>query len=150
MDDYEEATEVYVQALAVVDPIRLRFWDSRGLTMSQLRLMYLIWQAEGCSVSELAEQMRVRPPTLSGLLDRLGGQALIARTHDLEDRRVVRVSLTQEGRRLLDEITTAGRAYLKAIFDGMGPEGVSEFVRALNHFSQVAATTIEPKFYRVT
>ena len=101
------AITAYGRALAVADPIRLRFWDSRGLTMTQLRLMYLIYQRNELTISELAELMVVRRPTITGLTDRLVKQKLIRRLSDKTDRRIVRIALTKEGRRVLGEIEVA-------------------------------------------
>jgi len=128
----------YGQALAVADPIRLRFWDERGLTMAQLRLMYTLLIEGEQPVGELAEKMSVRPPTATGLTDRLIRQNLIERLPDPSDRRVVRVALTPEGRRVLGEIETASRAYLDAIFSRMGDERVKELVELLDELTQSA------------
>ncbi len=128
----------YGGALAVADPIRLRFWDKRGLTMAQLRLMYIVLIDGEQAVGELAEKMSVRPPTVTGLTDRLIRQALIERLNDPADRRVVRVALTKEGRRVLGEIEAASRAYLDAIFSRMGDERVEELVGLLDEFTKTA------------
>jgi len=135
----ERGLQAYGRALRVTEPVRLRFWDSRGLTMSQLRLMYLISQAENSCVGELAHEMRVRPATLTGLADRLARQQLIQRTHDPDDRRLVRVALTPEGKRVLDELLTAARALLEAILSRMETAAVEAFVESLEEFDRVAA-----------
>lgn len=135
----ERGLQAYGRALRVTEPVRLRFWDSRGLTMSQLRLMYLISQAENSCVGELAHEMRVRPATLTGLADRLARQRLIQRTHDPDDRRLVRVALTPEGKRVLDELLTAARALLEAILSRMETATVEAFVESLEEFDRVAA-----------
>ena len=128
----------YGGALAVADPIRLRFWDKRGLTMAQLRLMYILLMDGEQPVGELAEKMSVRPPTATGLTDRLIRQSLIERRTDPSDRRVVKVALTQEGRRVLGEIEAASRAYLDAIFGRMGEERVKELIELLDEFTASA------------
>ena len=141
MDDamLDQAMRAYGRALAVADPIRLRFWDGRGLTMPQLRLMYLLHQQDCRAVGELAEQMNVRPATVTGLTDRLVRQHLIERQPDPDDRRVVRVALTPEGRRVLGEIETASRAYLDAIFERMGEDAVERLIDLFEQFSAAAA-----------
>jgi DNA-binding MarR family transcriptional regulator len=134
----DRAMRAYGRALAVADPIRLQFWDSRGLTMPQLRLMYLLLLQDCRPVGELAEQMNVRPATVTGLTDRLVRQGLIERQADPEDRRVVRVALTPEGRRVVGEIETASRAYLQAIFDRLGTDVVDSLVELFEQFSDAA------------
>ncbi len=140
MDDelLTQAMRAYGRALAVADPIRLRFWDGRGLTMPQLRLMYLLLQQDCRSVGELADEMNVRPATVTGLTDRLVRQRLIKRKDDPDDRRVVRVALTAEGRRVLGEIESASRAYLRAVFERIGDDGVRRLIELFEHFGAAA------------
>lgn len=132
------AIVAYGRALSVADPIRLQFWDNRGLTMTQLRLMYLLYRRDEQTITELAEQMRVRKPTITGLTDRLIKHKLIRRLNDPTDRRVVRIALTKEGRRVLGEIEVASKAYLDRIFGSLGDAKVEEFVRVLEDFSRSA------------
>lgn len=132
----------YGGALSVADPIRLRFWDSRGLTMAQLRLMYTLITDGEQAIGELAEKLSVRSPTVTGLTNRLIKQKLIERLSDPNDRRIVRIGLTKDGRRVLGEIEAASRAYLDRIFETMGEERVEELIRVLDGFTQ-AATAVQ-------
>jgi DNA-binding MarR family transcriptional regulator len=133
-----EAMRAYGRAIAVADPIRLRFWDGRGLTMPQLRLMSLLLQQDCRSVGELADEMGVRPATVTGLTDRLVRQRLIERRDDLADRRVVRIVLTDEGRRVLSEIETVSRAYMREILSRMETAAVRRLVAAFEEFRAAA------------
>jgi len=128
----------YGGALSVADPIRLQFWDNRGLTMAQLRLMYALLTDGEQSIGELAEKMSVRPPTVTGLTNRLVKHDLIDRRSDGADRRIVRVGLTASGRRVLGEIETASRAYLNRIFDKLGDQKVEALIQALDEFTETA------------
>jgi DNA-binding MarR family transcriptional regulator len=84
----------------------------------------------------------VRPPTVTGLTNRLVRQKLIERLSDPLDRRVVRVDLTDEGRRVLGEIEAASRAYLGEILDRLGEEKVEQLVTILDEFT-VAARAVQ-------
>jgi DNA-binding MarR family transcriptional regulator len=137
-DTFAVAHEAYVGLIRVMDPLRFRFWDSRELTMTQLRVMFLIRERFQPSTGELAEEMRIRPATLSGLADRLEHKGLVHRWPDVADRRVVRVGLTAAGASLLDEASAAGTAFLEAVFQRMGPEGIEEFIRSANAFITAA------------
>ncbi len=134
-----EAMLAYGRALAVADPLRLRLWDDRGLTMPQLRVMFHLLHHVDRPVGELADVMNVRPATMTGLTDRLVRQRLIERLADPGDRRVVRVALTDEGRSLVSEIETASRAFLDEIFERMGEEAVERLVRSFEEFADAAS-----------
>jgi len=61
-------------------------------------------KADGASQRELAQHMRIEPPTLVRHLDKLGEQGLVERRPDPDDRRVVRVVVTDAGRARLAEL----------------------------------------------
>jgi DNA-binding MarR family transcriptional regulator len=145
-DTFDAAHSAYVGLIRVMDPLRFMFWDSRDVTMTQLRVMFLIRERCQPSTGELAEQMRIRPATLTGLADRLETRGLIRRWPDESDRRVVRVGLTDAGSSLLDEASAAGRAFLDATFERMGSEAVEAFTRAATAFIAAA----EPQTAAVT
>lgn len=134
----ERALRAYARALNVADPIRLQFWDDRGLTMPQLRIMFLLFESDGQSAGELAAAMRVTPATMTGLTDRLVRQQLIERQPDSRDGRIVRVFLTPAGWATAQAVEFASRAYLDRIFERMGDEGVDRLVEALREFAHAA------------
>jgi MarR family transcriptional regulator, organic hydroperoxide resistance regulator len=136
------ALQAYARAVAVADPIRIRFWDGRGLTMPQLRLMYIVRDSGPRSVGEIAERLNVRPATVTGLTDRLVRQKLIERQDDPADRRVVQVALTAEGRRVLGEIEVASRAYFDAIFERMSESDVVQLISLFQKLADTAATVV--------
>lgn len=135
----ERTLEAYFHAIAVIDPLRLHFWDSRGATTTQLRVMHAIRLKGEPSTGELAEELHVRPATLTGLADRLERNGFVRRWTDPTDRRVVRIGLTQEGTALLDEVFAAARDYVGTILERMGPEARDELLTALEHFVATAA-----------
>jgi DNA-binding MarR family transcriptional regulator len=147
-DVYTEAHRAYFGLITVMDPVRFMFWDSLGVTMTQLRVMFLIRERCQPSTGELAEEMHIRPATLTGLADRLESRGLIHRWPDAGDRRVVRVGLTDAGTALLDEASAAGRAFLDGVFERMGPEATRDFIEAANAFIAAAEQqepSVEPR-----
>jgi DNA-binding MarR family transcriptional regulator len=134
----DHAVDAYFRAVHVIDPLRLRFWDSRGATTTQLRVMYTIRQMCEPSTGELAENLRIRPATLSGLADRLERNGFAKRWTDPTDRRVVRIGLTDEGTGLLDEVFAAARDYLTSVFERMGAEARDELAVAFERFADTA------------
>ena len=60
--------------------------------------------ADGASQRELAELMRIEPPTLVRHLDKLAEEGLVERRPDPDDRRVLRVVVTPGGRKRLAQL----------------------------------------------
>jgi len=78
--------------------------QSLGLTQAQWRAIAHIAHREGCNQISLAEILEVKPITLSRLLDRLQASGWIERRADPEDRRAIRLYLSQQARPLLEKM----------------------------------------------
>jgi DNA-binding MarR family transcriptional regulator len=73
-----------------------------GLTGPQVWAIKVISEFAPLRVSDLAKKMYLHPATTVGILDRLEKRGLIARTRSSGDRRVVDVTLTDEGRTFVE------------------------------------------------
>ena len=74
--------------------------DRIGLTYSQYTVMLVLWENDQVALRDLGELLHLDSGTLSPLLKRLEKQGFITRRRDADDERVLRVSLTDEGRDL--------------------------------------------------
>jgi DNA-binding MarR family transcriptional regulator len=134
-----QAMKLYAQAMAIVDPIRVRLWSEAELTTSQLRLLILLRQEPGATLSSLAAHLRVSPPTASGLVDRLVRQDYLRREGDPNDRRFVRHHLTERGVAVLGELEREGRALMNDILGRLSDSELDELVRGLELLNAAAA-----------
>src|SRR5215510_10922216 len=66
-----------------------------SLHVGQEMLLLHLWQSDGITQSELAEDICVQPATLTRSLDRLTQMGLVERRVDAQDQRVSRVYLTE-------------------------------------------------------
>lgn len=83
---------------------RLRVEDSTsGLTAPRLSALSVLVFGGPLTMGELAAAEQVTPPTISRLVQDLERLGLVVRRVDPDDRRILRVEATAEGRRLLDE-----------------------------------------------
>lgn len=137
-DQQTLAMKLYAQAMAIVDPIRIRMWSEAELTTSQLRLLFLVRGEPGATLTSLAAHLRVSPPTASGLVDRLVRQDYLRRDGDPNDRRYVRHALTARGAAMLGELEREGRALLDDILDRLSDADIDGLVRSLTLLNAAA------------
>lgn len=88
-----------------------------GLAAGQEFVLMLLWDKSPQAQADLTKQLAVEPPTTAKALSRLETLGLVSRERKVSDRRVVLVSLTDQGRALeapvlavwdtLEELTTA-------------------------------------------
>lgn len=104
---------------SISDVVRQITWQSQkqllktlsrpdiGLTMPQMVTLFAIRDAQTCRMSELADITQQSAGTLTGIVDRLIDDNLVGRVRDMDDRRVVQVTLTQAGE---DRVTRVEQA----------------------------------------
>jgi DNA-binding MarR family transcriptional regulator len=78
-----------------------------ALTMPQMVTLFAIRDANTCRMSELAEITQQSAGTLTGIVDRLIEDGLVARVRDADDRRVVQVALTDIGHERVERVEQA-------------------------------------------
>ena len=112
------------------------------LTLTQIKILMLLARHGSVSGGELAGLLGVGPAALSGMIDRLVAQDLVARTEDLHDRRVRRITLTKAGSELIGGILDAGAEQLRTVLSRLSDEELATVARAMHLL--VDATAGEP------
>ena len=95
-----------------------------GLTGPQLWAIKLIATAAPLKVSELARHMYLHPATVVGILDRLETKGLVSRTRSTEDRRVVEIALTGQGKELVEQAPEVAQGILVKGLEALSAEGL--------------------------
>src|ERR1043165_5700772 len=75
------------------------FMDRIGLHRAQATLLCRLFDQDGMTQSEIAEQLGVQGATVTNMLQRMEEAGLVARQRDPDDNRLVRVYLTDTGRK---------------------------------------------------
>ncbi len=76
-----------------------------GLTGPQLTVVKMLDELGDMSLSELSEKIRAQNSTVTGIVDRMERETLVERRRSDEDRRVVRIRLTDKGRRIARDVS---------------------------------------------
>lgn len=78
-----------------------------GIYAGQEQIINLIATHKSLSSGEIARALGVRPPTITKSIARLQEQGFVERTKGHEDGRIVRVSLTKAGKKILKKVNKA-------------------------------------------
>lgn len=90
---------LYAASSAIVRAYRPLLADL-GLTYPQYIVLMALWEREEVNVGDLADRLGLPPSGVTPVLDRLEAAGLVLRRRGTEDRRLVVVALTDEGRAL--------------------------------------------------
>jgi len=107
----------------------------RGLTTPQLLLLLILDHADrpALTMSELARELGVTLPTATGIVQRLSRQRLVERTHAERDRRLVFVSLTAAGRRVVRRLLRQFEDLVAEILGGLSDTEQASISRSAEH-----------------
>ena len=115
--------DAYLKVLRPLVEAYLAFWrtDSRHIrtlrvTPSQFDVIATLGDTDGMTCSELSRRTLVTKGTLTGVLDRLMAKGLIRRDDVKDDRRSIRVRLTEKGDALFRKTFAAHIAFLRPYF----------------------------------
>ena len=81
--------------------------EPHGLTHAQWGPLFMIRKSGSATVAELARELQMDPGAMTRLLDRLESKGLCKRLRSTDDRRVVNLALTEEGRKAADKVPVA-------------------------------------------
>ncbi len=87
-----------------------------GIQHGQMPIIMIVYENDGCSQKEIAEKMGVTPPTVNVSIQRLEKADIVCRKRDVADQRIMRVYLTDNGKRIVGEIQEESRAVEKIMF----------------------------------
>lgn len=91
----------------------------------------LMEMEEGLSAGELGKRLHVVPGRMADILKSLEAKHLINRRRDDEDKRVVKVTITEEGREVSREKREEIHQEYEGLFRLLGEEDVKELIRLL-------------------
>lgn len=108
------------------------------VTLPQYRALVVLAGRGPQRVADLAEALGVNPSTATRMGDRLVRKRLVRRARAADDRRVVRVAITADGRALIDEVTRRRRAEIRRIMRRLPAGEAAALVVALRRFAEAA------------
>lgn len=113
---------------------RLRQQVAGGVTPSQVSALATVERLGSPTLGELAGSEQVRPPSMTRIVVGLESAGLVTRHVDVDDRRVARVTLTGEGRRVLQRSRSLRTAFVARRLRRLSEperESLGELVRLL-------------------
>lgn len=106
---------------------------AEDITIAQYRTLVVLASRGPQKLADLAGLLGVTPSTAGRMCERLVRRRLVARHRAQADRRVVRISLTPAGRRIVDEATRQRRVFIADVLARVPPgkrRGMAEGLRA--------------------
>ena len=98
---------------------------------AQGRILFVLWEQDGITISALSEKTGLAKTTLTSMLDRLEKSGHIVRTFDPADRRTVRITLTESAQALRKKYEEVSAKMNEIFYKGFSDREITSFEKNL-------------------
>ena len=136
VDRFEESLQNVARAITQAR-LHERLLKSAGVRLDRAGAALLHKLSAGgdsLRITDLAELLGVDAPTVTRKVQQLEREEMVVRHTDPEDRRATRIRLTPVGRRTLDRVMRARRAWLERLLEGWDDDDLSTLAELLGRF----------------
>jgi DNA-binding MarR family transcriptional regulator len=110
---------------------------SSGLEVAQYRVLGSLMKSGAHPISEIGRELYISKPYMTVLVDSLMEKGWIERGHDPDDRRVILISITPDGKKHLRRAFEVYRADVKNLLTGLGKNDISRLCSAVEHLKDI-------------
>lgn len=98
---------------------------------AQGRILYVLWQEDDLSISEVARRTGLAKTTLTSMLDRMEERGFLERAADRQDRRQLRIVLTPKARALNDRYNKVSDEMSQIFYENFSDDEINTFENLL-------------------
>jgi DNA-binding MarR family transcriptional regulator len=91
-----------------------------GVSMAQSFVLFSLLENDGSTLSEIGALAHIENSSLTTMVDKLEKEGLVERSLFPQDRRVIKLFLTDAGRKLAMEVLSAGAEFNQQLTDKLG------------------------------
>ena len=137
----ETAFRALIRTFGLLERIMQPYFARFGISGAQFGVMRTLQRAEqeglpGLGVTDLSERLWIRPPSVTGVVDRLVRDGLVTREALPADRRVKQIRLTPKGKQRVGQVLEVHSRQIEKILAGLTLEDQSELQRLLGLLGQ--------------
>ena len=101
------------------------------ITTPQILALVALKDRPGITMGALCERLYLACSTATDLIDRMEKNGYLERNRDPDDRRVIRLSITEKGQNIIDQVINARRRYVDSILKQLTQEEIDQLAQAL-------------------
>jgi DNA-binding MarR family transcriptional regulator len=148
-----EKIDAFSREMVEVLPLMFREFSKREdnvltrgkITFPQMVAVDYVSRKTRVKMNELAKVLSIKMSSATVLVDRLVREKILSRARDEADRRLVWVSATPKGRKLVGEVLTQKRESIKQIFGVLSEEERRQYLVIIRKVRQHILSDLEEK-----
>jgi MarR family transcriptional regulator, organic hydroperoxide resistance regulator len=106
------------------------------ITPPQFIALQWLFEDGDMTIGDLSNKMYLACSTTTDLIDRMEKSSLVERVKSPNDRRVVRIHLLEEGKRIIDEVIKKRQVYLEEVLVDFSTEEIQLLQKSLTKLHQ--------------
>lgn len=107
--------------------------EAHGVSIPQSFILYSLLEQDGSTLKEIGNKTLIDSSSMTVLVDKLEKDELVERKLDSQDRRAIRVFITEKGMRIAEQVSAIGIAFNSKLYDLLGEGNQKEFIHGINN-----------------
>jgi len=142
-DHMTEVRNIFVQIFSKMVRSGKKITDI-PFSLSQMKALSAFHEDRQYTMSELSKNALVKMPSMTEMVDRLESEGIMKRIRDTGDRRVVKVCLTDKGKKIHDKMVGRRREELSDMFGQLSERDQDELITSLRKVSGILKKITKP------
>jgi DNA-binding MarR family transcriptional regulator len=137
-----------IRTVGLLERVMQAHFARFGISGAQWGVLRNLHRAEqeglpGLRLTDLSDRLLVRPPSVTGAVDRLERAGLVERRDSLNDLRAKQVALTIKGRELVERVLVFHGAKIDLVLGGLSPAEQADLHRLLGRLGRHLEQLVE-------
>lgn len=137
----ERAFRQLIRTFGLLERVMQPYFAQFGISGAQWAVLRNLHRAEreglrGLRLTDLSRRMLIRPPSVTGIVDRLEKMRLIIREASTTDLRAKEVALTDGGRYLVEKVLTVHDGQIAKVMSGLVPKEQEDLYALLTRLGE--------------
>lgn len=133
----EGAFRSLIRTFGLIERVMNPYFSQHGISGAQWGVLRALHRAaaegkDALSVTELSDRLLIRPPSVTGVIDRMVKEGWVSREPLPSDMRVKQIRLKPKARDLLRKILSEHEAQIGRLLGGLSPAEQAELHRLLD------------------
>ena len=130
-----------IRTFGLVERVMHSHFARFGISGAQWGVLRTLHRAQqegsgGLRLTDLSDRLLIRPPSVTGAVDRLERAGLVVRGDSPTDLRAKQVGLTRKGQQLVERVLGVHEKQINRVLSGLNPDEQAEFHRLLGRLGQ--------------
>jgi len=139
-----------IHTIGLLQRVMQPYFAQFGVSGAQWGVLRNLYRGEkngepGLRLTDLGRRMLIRPPSVTGIVDRLERMRWIVRQASDSDARAKRVALTVEGRQLVERVLAVHGAQMQKVMGGISSREQEELERLLDRLGTHLEVLVETR-----